>query len=215
MANPRVSGFAYVPSLCRPFKQQKSSSFFYCTKPHWFLQLEEMGVYLHSDGILGCTVWPGVEIACFQVIHPNFYTPCANVWPSILLPLQLLPPWATTLLCSSPQLCPSHACGCGFFTSLVVRLPYSVISWRFWVLLVWDLVVIISLAAWGSIVCLPMLPSWPEICPGLTWRSTSGHTQPVVLGWPPPMLAMICTFLSAPTISHLLPSPYSHKHRNG
>ena len=49
-----------------------------------------------------------------------------------------------------------------FFNSLVVRVPWSLIFWHFWLFIDFRLVVILLLVVWGSEGFLPMPPSWPE-----------------------------------------------------
>ena len=50
-----------------------------------------------------------------------------------------------------------------FFKSLVVRLPYSLILWLFWLYLVWGLAVNHFMVVLGGEVCLPVPPSWLEV----------------------------------------------------
>ena len=50
-----------------------------------------------------------------------------------------------------------------FFNSLVVRVPYSLIFWRFWLFIDFRLVVILLLVVRGSEGFLPVPPSWPEL----------------------------------------------------
>ena len=52
---------------------------------------------------------------------------------------------------------------CFFFNSLVVRLPYSVIFWQFWLFFVFKFVVALLLVMWGSKVYLPKPPFYPEV----------------------------------------------------
>ena len=82
-----------------------------------------MGIYLPGTETLGCVVWPGAGIACSQGVPPNFYPPYMNV--GLLMPIPPLPPFCITLL--SPHLFapPTYLDECGFFKSLVVKLPYS------------------------------------------------------------------------------------------
>ena len=69
-------GFAYILSLCGPFKWHKSGSFFCCPNSHWFLQPEVMAVYPLSAATLDCVVWPGVGITRSQGIPPFLPTTC-------------------------------------------------------------------------------------------------------------------------------------------
>ena len=57
---------------------------------------------------------------------------------------------------------PSGLDECFFYNSVVVGLPYSSISWQFWLFFVFKFVVCL-LVVRGGTVCLPMLPSWPEV----------------------------------------------------
>ena len=50
-----------------------------------------------------------------------------------------------------------------FFNSLVVGLPYSLISWQLWLFFVFQFVVVLVLVVRGGTVYLPMSPSWPEV----------------------------------------------------
>ena len=75
--------FAYILNPCEPFKQWKSSSFFCCPNPHWFLQPEVIGVCVPGAGTVGCVVWLGAGITSSQGIPPSFYPPYMNVGLSI------------------------------------------------------------------------------------------------------------------------------------
>ena len=96
-----------------------------------------MGINLPSARTLGCVVWPGITHS--QGVPPDFHPPHVNVGPPMPIPL----PLHTTrcLLASLPHLLISspttHLDKCGFFKSLVVRLPHSSIFWQLWTLLVW------------------------------------------------------------------------------
>ena len=54
-----------------------------------------------------------------------------------------------------------------FFSSLVVRLPYSSIFWQFCLFFVFNFVVVLS-SVQGGTVCLPTPPSWPAVPSFLT-----------------------------------------------
>ena len=124
-----------VLSPFKPCKWWKYGSFFHCPNAPWFLQPEVMGIYLPCAGTLGCVGWPGAEIAHSPCIPSNFCPPHVNVGLSVLpLPQALLPYHLSAHLHDSVP--PTHLDGCGFFKSLVVRLPYSSIFWSFWVLFV-------------------------------------------------------------------------------
>ena len=142
---PKVGGFAYVPSPCRPLKRlsQGTSGSFHCPNPHWFLQSEVMSLYLPGTETLSCVVWPGARITRSQSIPPCFYPPPLNVG----LPFHQCPAASLYHAMSFPsQLCnsvpPVHLDECGFFESLVFRLPHRTIFWHFWAFFVLRLVVI-------------------------------------------------------------------------
>ena len=109
-------------------------SFFHHPNPHWFLLPEVMRLYLPSTGSLGWAVWPGAGITYSQGIPPDFCPPHVNVGPPLPPPLLLPLPLHATLhsLCPSSTF-PTHQDKYGFFKSLIVRLPYSLIFWQFWV----------------------------------------------------------------------------------
>ena len=108
-----------------------------------------MRIYLPGPGTLGCVVWPGAGSAHSQDIPLDFYTPHMNVEPPIPLPkihstaasaspaiahlLTSTHPPPSRLYISTP---PTHMDEYGFFKFLVVRLPYNLIYWQFWVLFV-------------------------------------------------------------------------------
>ena len=107
VVNSKVGGFAYVLSLCRPFKQS-------LLKIQWFFpppllplvfQPEVMGIYLPGVGTLGCAVLPGARTAHSQAIPCKFYLPQVNVGPSIPPPSPSL--HATPCLCASPPITPA------------------------------------------------------------------------------------------------------------
>ena len=93
--------------------------------PLWFLQPEVVGTYLPGTGTLGWGAWCVFETPCSRDIPPEFYP---------------------AHLCVGPAYCGSgpdstSLDGCGFFNSVVVRLPFSFISdvpqwWLFYVLVV-------------------------------------------------------------------------------
>ena len=77
--------------------------------------------------------------------------------PATALPRVL----STWLPVSAP---PTGLDKCFFFNSLVVRLPYSSIFCQFWLFFVFKFVVVLLLVVQGGTVCLPMPPSWLELC---------------------------------------------------
>ena len=97
-----------------------------------------MGIYLPCARTLDCAVWFGAGIACSQGIRPWFLSTtckCKNA-----LSVAVASSSHTTSPCLSADLHisvhPTYLDECGFFKSLVVRLPYSSIFWWFRVLFV-------------------------------------------------------------------------------
>ena len=96
-------------SLC-PLRRTawEFSSFFHQLNSCWFLQPEVMGTYLPGNGILGC----GAGTAHSQDILSKFSSTTGECGTS---------PFRICAL-------PSSLGGCGFFSSIVVGLPFSSIS---------------------------------------------------------------------------------------
>ena len=68
------------------------------------------------------------------------------------------PPW---LLISTPL---TGLDECFFFNFFVVRVPYSLILWQFWLFFFYfKFVFILLLVVWRGKLYLPMPPSWPEV----------------------------------------------------
>ena len=112
----------------------KSGSFFCCPNAHWFLETEVMRSYLTRTGTLGWVIWPGARIAHSQGILPEFCPPNLSVgMPTPLLHCNYI---SAPLHPPMPSTPPNRLDNCGFFKSLVVRLPYSLIFWQLWLLLV-------------------------------------------------------------------------------
>ena len=103
-------------SIVGPLRRDawESNSFLCHPNPHWFLQPEVMGTYLPGTGTLGWMIWSGAGITHSQGILSNFYPLHMHMGPPIL-----------HLCVSTP---PTHLDECDFFNSLVVGLPYSLIS---------------------------------------------------------------------------------------
>ena len=113
-----------------------SESFFCYLNPHRFFQSEVLRLYFpalepwvaQSVSFPSCSSW-------FICQH--------RMWDHPVL--QLLPCHTSSLpqlLISSP---PTGLNECFFFNSLVVRLPYSSISWQFWLFFVFKFVVVLLL----------------------------------------------------------------------
>ena len=103
-----------------------------------------------NPGLWAC---PVTEISLSRGIPPDFYPPHVNVGPFELRSL-------CTVSATLPL--PPNLDECGFFKSLVVRLPYSLILWCSGCCF-WDMVVILSIVAQGCEACLPIPTSWLEI----------------------------------------------------
>ena len=114
LVKPKVGGFAYILSLCRPFKWQKSGSFFHHPGPPLVFTArgnEDLSSRCWRPGLC---VWPGAGIALSQGIPPDFYPPHMNEAPSI--PLLPQPLHATLCLWPSSPLhisCHLDECGIG------------------------------------------------------------------------------------------------------
>ena len=118
-------------SIRGPFRGDfwESYSFFHHPNSHWFLQPEVMETYLPGAGTLGSVVCCGPGVPHFWGISPNFYPLHMGVGMPILH-LRTSPRISAHLHISFP---PTHLDECSFFNSLIVRLPYSLIFWWFWV----------------------------------------------------------------------------------
>ena len=162
---PRVGGFVSIPGLCRAFKHTPSRD------QQCLLLLQSPLVFTaKSYEALFCWHWnPGLHGLGFRSFTPKV---------SLLIFIHHMwmwdPPFCWVLPChhchtvSSPPLFPisapsTHLDEYGFFKSLVVGLPYSLIYWQFWVIFVWRLVVILLMVVQGGKACLPIPPSWPKV----------------------------------------------------
>ena len=106
-------------------------------------------------GTLGCTVCLAPQL--FLLAYPQ--TNVGN-------PVRQLPschPSSLTLLPVSTP--PTGLDECFFFNSLVVRLPFSLIFWQFWLFFVFKLVVILLLFVRGREIFLPT----PLSCLSFRW----------------------------------------------
>ena len=122
-----------------------SSSFFHRLNPHWFLQPEVVGTYLPGTGTLGWGAWCGAG------------TPCSLDSPSEFS--RTTREWGTSLFCICAP--PASLDGCGFFNSVVVRLPFNSIFagsgwWLFHILVV----ILMWLCEEVSHVCLCHHHDW-------------------------------------------------------
>ena len=109
-----------------------------CFKPYRFFQSEVLMLY--------SPCWnPGLyDLSCSQLF--------LLVYPHANVGLPALP--ATALLPISAP--PTSLDECFFFNSLVVRLPYSLIFWQFWLFFIFKFVVVLLLVVQGGKVYLPM-----------------------------------------------------------
>ena len=102
-----------------------SRSFFHRLNPRWFLQPEIMGANLPGTGTLGWGVSCGAETPHSQDIPPKFLSTTCGC--------------GTRLFHNSVP--PTSLDGCGFFSFVVVRLPFNLLSdgsgwWLFYILVV-------------------------------------------------------------------------------
>ena len=140
--NSRVGGYAYVLRPCRPFKRSflKIQSFFHHPTPTDCYSWKSWRRIFPA--LEPWAVWSGLGLGspAPKVLSPDFYPPHVNVGPP--MPIPLLP------LCTTPRLptslpwlhvsapptpapptpaLPTRLDKFGFFKSLAVALPYSLI----------------------------------------------------------------------------------------
>ena len=145
-----------------------SRSFFHWLNPHWFLQPEVVRTYLPGTGTLGWGAWCGAGTSHSQDISPEFLSTTHR--------------WGTSLFCICAP--PTHLDGCGFFNSIVVRLPFNSISdssewWLFYILVV----ILMWLCKEASLVCLILhLDGSPKKCFFKSWGTTSENPLVVCFG---------------------------------
>ena len=126
-------------------------TYFYCQRfwgfisPHW------------NPGLCGLSRSPVIPPG---YVHTNAGSPSHRL---TCLVFQWLPCPAS----SPPRLpvstAPTGLDECFFFNSLIVRFPYSLIFWQFWLFFIFKFVVFLLLVVWGGKVFLPTPPSWPEV----------------------------------------------------
>ena len=131
----------------------EAGSFSHCCNPHRFLQPEVLRLsFPMVEPWVAVCLTPQLFLQVYRHADAGPPGPSAVALPaSVLQPLPhpSCPP-ATSLPCvlSTPAacLCPSYESDeCFFFNSLVVRLPYSLIFWQFWLLFVFKFVVVLLL----------------------------------------------------------------------
>ena len=107
-----------------------------------------MGTYILGTGTLGWIVWWRGGIPCS--------------WNLPTYPSVLYPPAGASWFCIS-HLRPSyHLDECGFFNSLVIKLPYGSVFWWFLVMAVLYFHCNFALVVQGGKLHLAMPPSWQE-----------------------------------------------------
>ena len=91
---------------------------------------------------------------------PHSLKPCCGSSQPALTCLHGPPPCYMSPLLACPYPIGLGEC---FFNPLVVRVPCSLISWHFWLFIVFISVVILLSVVRRSEVFLPIPPSWPEL----------------------------------------------------
>ena len=106
-------------------------------------------------GTLGCTVCLAPQLFLPVYPHANVGPPSP---PTTALPTQVLKllPCCKSSLTLLPVSSPHTGLDKCFFNSLVVRFPYSLILWQFWLFFVFKFIVVLLLVVQGGTVCLPM-----------------------------------------------------------
>ena len=146
MVVPRVGEFVFGLGPYGPFQWPLLRDRQVLPPPHppLVISARSYEVLFPGTGTPVCPGCPGAGIAHSQGIPPNFIHhmqgDCLVVATSPLpccCHTSSSPPW---LCVSAPPTCLDEY---GFFKSLVVGLPYSSISWHFWVFFVLRLVVIL------------------------------------------------------------------------
>ena len=138
---PRVGGFVYVVSSCRPFiwSLLKVQEFLPLPSPLLVFIARSYGDLSswHWDHGLCSLAWGWDHLL---PRYPSWVLPTAHECGTVYSAAPITSPRCTASRCLSTHLCnstpPTHLHECGFFKSLVVVLPYSSIFWWFWVLFV-------------------------------------------------------------------------------
>ena len=138
-----------------------------------------MGIYLTGARTL-CAVQSGLGLGLLapKVSLPLFIPPHVNAGPSMPVRLPPLSHCTTPHLLTSPlhlhvSALPTHLDECGFFKSLIVGFPYSLIFWQFWVLFC-SLVVILFCCC---------IRRWSLLCLHLDWKPQVLYFKTNVYGW--------------------------------
>ena len=160
----QVGGFVCVLGPCGSLQWTLlwGWEFFLPLQPLQGFSVRSFEALFSCAGTLGCMVCLAPQFILTVYVHANVGRPSPPATTLPTLFLQPLPCWES----SPPQLpistLPTGLCEC-IFNSLVVRLPYSLIFWQFWLFFVFKFVVVLLLIVWGDTVYLPMPPSWPDV----------------------------------------------------
>ena len=164
---PRMDGFPYILSPCRPFKWTLLSNRQFLLPPQTPLvftvrSYEAFSSQHWNPGLCGLVWGWGRSLSryCswfFSTMHERGTTCSIAATSASLCHTMSSPPYL------SISTRPTHLDKYGFFKSLVVGLPYSSIFWQFWVFLVSTLVAILLVVAQEGETCLSIPLSWPQV----------------------------------------------------
>ena len=158
--NPRVGGNVYVLRPCGPFKRSllKIQQFLLLHQPPLIFIARSYGGLSSQCWNLGlCGLSWGWDHSLPR--YPSCFLSICECGTISFTATAISVP----LSCLHYSAPPTSLDECGFFKSLAVRLPHSLIFWCSECYLFWDLVVILSVVAWGGEACLPTPPSWLEV----------------------------------------------------
>ena len=99
---------------------------------------------------------------------------------------------------------PSGLGECFLINSLVVRLPYCLIFWQFWLFFVFKFVVVLLFIVRGGTVCLTVPPSWPEVTQLLNFLKLLALLQMS------PIVAPFAPLHPAPGLHHIIVCVYAY-----
>ena len=163
-ADSQVRGFVHILGLCgSPTNLLWGWEFLLVPWPPQVFSVRGFEALFPGAGALGCIVYLALQL--FLPVYPH-----TNVG-LLALPAATLPSLPARLVFHPQTCCESSTPGLPvsapptclyeyFFNSLVVRLPYNLIFWQFWLFFVFKFVVVL-LFVWGGRVYLPTPPSWP------------------------------------------------------
>ena len=162
-ADSQVGGFVYIPGCCGSLQQTLlwGWEFLPLPQPPRFFSQRFLGFIspcwnpvLHGLS-RSLVVPPGLSTCkCGTTCSASCCLTCSGL-PAAALPWVL----SAQLPVSAP---PTGLDECFFFNSLVVRVPYSLIFWQFWLFFVFKFVVLLFVMRGGK-VYLPTPPSWLEV----------------------------------------------------